>query len=307
MSLRLSHSILLPVSAKPGGFGSAALHRASGKLFVAHAANDAVDVIDTIFGVYLYSVPELRGVTAVIVGEELNEVFATNTNENKIGFFQVADSSAEKMVVGRRPSALAWDPRRGTLWVGNAGHPTHLADCTVSVVDFVTRTRVVATLALPGRPRAMLYDDAADALYVGIDAPACVVVVAGSAPSDAAAIWPLPAGGVRSLVKDSVTGRLLCACEDNATVALDASTGMVKASAPLSGEPGEMALDPDLRRLYVAGVAAGALEVLDADSLKVLDAVETEEGAKTLYLDAAANTLYVFCPHSSRALVFKDS
>jgi len=307
MGLRLSHSILLPVSAKPGGMGSADLHHASGRLFVAHTANDAVDVIDTIFGGYLYSVPELRGVTAVVAGQAHNEVFTADANENKIGFFQVADRSAEKMVVGRRPSALAWEPRRDLLWVGNAGHPAHLADCTISAVDFVSRTRVIAPFPLPGRPRAMLYDDAADALYVGLEAPARIVVVAGSAPSDVAAIWLLPAGSVRSLVADPATGRLICACEDNDIVALDASTGNVRAAATLSSEPGCLALHPGLRHLYVAEGSSGALEVLDADSLKVVDTIQTERGAQTLYLDAASNLLYVFCDISSRVLVFEES
>jgi hypothetical protein len=45
MALTLLAHIDLPPHRKPGGFDHAAIHRASGRAFVAHTSNDAVDVI----------------------------------------------------------------------------------------------------------------------------------------------------------------------------------------------------------------------------------------------------------------------
>ena len=45
MGLELLGHIELPGNLKPGGFDHAAVHCASGRLYVAHTANDALDVI----------------------------------------------------------------------------------------------------------------------------------------------------------------------------------------------------------------------------------------------------------------------
>jgi len=46
--LRLLGHIELPQNLKPGGFDHAAVHCSSGRLYVAHTANDALDVIDCV-------------------------------------------------------------------------------------------------------------------------------------------------------------------------------------------------------------------------------------------------------------------
>ena len=307
MSIRLSHTIKLPAAAKPGGFGSADLHHDSGMLFVARPGNDAVDVINTIFGVCMYSVPELRGVAAVVAGQALNEVFAADAHENKIGFFQVADRSAEKMVVGRRPSALAWDARRGTLWVANLGHPAHAADCSLSVVDFVTQTRVSASVALPGRPCALHYDDSTNTLYASLDDPPRLLLFAGSAPAEVAAVWTLPGANARALRIDCMKDRLLCMGADGSLVALALGSGSLAAATILPGGPGGLAIHPGLRRIYVAQGGPGVVATLDADTLQAVEFMQTEADAGTLYLDVPSNLLYVFCPLSCQALVFRVS
>jgi len=48
MSLQRLDNIDLPENVKSGGFDHAAVHCASGRLYVAHTANDALDVIDCI-------------------------------------------------------------------------------------------------------------------------------------------------------------------------------------------------------------------------------------------------------------------
>jgi hypothetical protein len=53
MSLRLLGHIELPQNRKPGGFDHAAVHCGSDRLYFAHTANDAVDVIDCVHDRYL--------------------------------------------------------------------------------------------------------------------------------------------------------------------------------------------------------------------------------------------------------------
>ena len=67
MSLEQLGYIELPENVKPGGFDHAAVHRASGKLYVAHTVNDALDVIDCVHDRYSHSIKNLMGVAGALV------------------------------------------------------------------------------------------------------------------------------------------------------------------------------------------------------------------------------------------------
>src|SRR5215468_2479779 len=111
MSLDLLGYIDLPGDTKPGGFDHAAVHRASGRLYVAHIANDCLDVIDGILDRYLHSAGNLAGVAGALVSDEQNLVFTSNRGENTVGIFVPGDeASLARFSVGIRPNGLAYDP-----------------------------------------------------------------------------------------------------------------------------------------------------------------------------------------------------
>jgi len=122
MSLRLLGHIELPENLKPGGFDHAAVHCGSGRLYVAHTANDSLDVIDCVEDRYLHSIGNLMGVAGALVSDDL--AFTSNRGENTVGIF-VPDNepSLAKVGVGIRPNGLAYDPARDLLLVANVGDP----------------------------------------------------------------------------------------------------------------------------------------------------------------------------------------
>src|SRR5258708_23116416 len=67
MSLRLLGHIELPENLKPGGFDHAAVHCGSGRLYVAHTANDSLDVIDCVEYRYFHSIGKLMGGAAALI------------------------------------------------------------------------------------------------------------------------------------------------------------------------------------------------------------------------------------------------
>jgi hypothetical protein len=69
MSLELLGHIELPGNLKPGGFDHAAVHCGSGRLYVAHTTNDALDIIDCVQDRYLYSIENLTGVPGTLVSD----------------------------------------------------------------------------------------------------------------------------------------------------------------------------------------------------------------------------------------------
>src|SRR3974390_3009172 len=124
MSLELLGYIKLPGNSNPGGFDHAAVHYGSGRLFVAHTANDCLDVIDCVHDRYLHSIANMTGVAGALVSDEQNLVFTSNRGENTVGIF-VPDNEAglAKVGVGIRPNGLAYDRGTDLLLAANVGHP----------------------------------------------------------------------------------------------------------------------------------------------------------------------------------------
>src|SRR5512135_676065 len=132
-SMKLIGRIALPAHKGPGGFDHAAVHGVAGRLFVAHTANDAVDVIDCVDDQYLFSIPGLTGVAGALVSEELGLIFTSNRGEDTVGIIEPRDyEHVMKIRVGVRPNGLAVDSQRGLLLAANVGDPTSPGSHTVS-------------------------------------------------------------------------------------------------------------------------------------------------------------------------------
>jgi len=164
LALRQLGFIDLPPHLKGGGFDHAAVHEPTGRIYVAHTANDAVDVIDITAQRYLRSIPDLPAVASALVSEP-DLVFTSNRGENTVGLFTADVPRVEKIGVGIRPNGLAYDPRRARLLVAHVGDPSIAGSFTVSVIDVRGRKRV-AHVAVAGRTRWAIYDPVGDAFHV---------------------------------------------------------------------------------------------------------------------------------------------
>jgi len=70
VALRHRGFVDLPDHAKPGGFDHAAVHQPTGRIYVAHTANDAIDVIDVETQKYVASIPDLSAVAGALVADD---------------------------------------------------------------------------------------------------------------------------------------------------------------------------------------------------------------------------------------------
>src|SRR5215469_11787430 len=143
----------LPRHVGKGAFDHAAVHARSGHIYVAHTANDAVDVIDPAAGKYLYSIGDLRGVAGVLVSDEWQLVITSNRRENTIGIFAPdANRDVGKVTVGLGPNGLACDPARRLILVANVGDAAVPGSHTLSIVALDERAGL-AEIRVPGRTR----------------------------------------------------------------------------------------------------------------------------------------------------------
>jgi DNA-binding beta-propeller fold protein YncE len=308
MSNTLRHIgyVELPEHIGAGGFDHAAFRTPTGHVFVAHTANDAVDVFHSTLGKHLYSIANLKKVAGVLVNDEAELVITSNRGENTIGIFAPgAHFHLTKIPVGLGPNGLAYDPLRRLILVANVGDPAVPGSPTLSIVGLDDRA-VLADIPVPGRTRWAVYDPDAEAFYVNIAEPAQIVVVASRKPHRVARALAVPAAGPHGLDLDLETHRLYCACDAKMLVALDVQSGKVLGECTLSGAPDVIFLNPARRHLYVAIGDPGVIDVLDTVTLKRLESVPTEKGAHTLAFAPTGNRVYAFLPETHRAAIYQE-
>lgn len=306
MALKNVGYIELPEHCGTGGFDHADIHLPTNRLYVAHTANHALDVIDIARDAYAESVPDLTAVAGALVSAERGLVFTSNRGENTVSVFAPgAEREAFKIGVGVKPNGLAFDAVRGNLIAANVGDPAISGSHTVSVVDIGRRERI-AEVDVPGRTRWTVYDASSDKFFVNIASPAKIVAFDGREPTEITKVYDVPVAGPHGLDFDAASGRLLCACDAGVLVAIDAVSGRATGDVPLSGAPDVIFLNPQSGRLYVAIGDPGVIDVIDIGAMRRLEAVPTEAGAHTLALDRNRNKIYAFLPQSHRAQVFHD-
>ncbi len=298
--------IELPRHTKSGGFDHAAVHCGIGRLYVAHTANNALDVIDCGENRYLYSIPDLSGVAGALVCEEQDLVFTSNRAENTVGIFSSArETTMVKVAVGTRPNGLAYDPACKLLLAANVGDPAVPAAFTVSLVD-VGGKAMLADVPVPGRTRWAVFDAESGVFYVNIADPPQIAVIDGRSPGHQGGSFSIPATGPHGLDLDPRTHRLFCACDGKALVTLDAKTGRILSQVGLGGGPDVIFFNAALGHLYVAIGDPGVIEVFETGTMRRLEVVQTERGAHTIAFDPTCNLVYAFLLETHRAAIYRD-
>jgi DNA-binding beta-propeller fold protein YncE len=298
--------VQLPAHTRAGGFDHAAVHGRTGRAYVAHTANDALDVVDLAAGRYLGSIPGLPAVAGALVTERPELVLTSNRGDDTVGVVSLIDESRiDTIHVGVRPNGLAYDPGRGRLLVAHVGDLAIAGSCTITVIDVHHRRRI-ADLAMPGRTRWAVFDPRADTFHVNVVDPPSIVVVDAGDPVAVRRTVTVPAAGPHGLDIDVVGRRLFCACDAARVVEVDADTGDVCGVDTIAGGPDVVFFNAGLQRLYVAVGIPGVIEVFDTRPWRRHETVPTEPGAHTLAFDPDRNLLGALLPATHRAAVYVD-
>jgi DNA-binding beta-propeller fold protein YncE len=289
-----------------GGFDHAAVHERSGTLYVAHTANDALDLIDIHSDKYLRSIPGLQGVAGVLVSNGKDLIFTSNRGEKSIGIFhQGREDELVKVRVGGFPNGLAFDSSKKHLLAANVSRQDDPAPVTVSMVDSVKKV-LTADIVVPGRTRWTVFDPKSNRFYVNISKPSQIVAVESVDPDGIAARFDIPATGPHGLDLDLEGSRLFCATDAGALFTVDLDSESVVRSVDLTGPPDVIFYNSSLKHLYVAIGDPGVIDVIDTMSMKRVEKVKTERGAHTIGYAREQNKVYAFLPETHRAAIFTD-
>ncbi len=299
MPLQCRHAIDLPPH-ETGGFDHADIHRPSGRVFLAHTALGQVDIIDGVQGTYAVSVSGCPEASGVLCPPDTDLVFVAARGAGRVRVLEAPlGTPVRTLDAGARPNGLAWDPTRRHLLVAD------VQDHRARLLALETG-RILIERALPGRPRWCLYDRRGDRFLVNSADPAQVAVLAADTLTPAPSL-SVAHRGPYGLVLDDATGHLFVACDSGDLAVLDLGSGAVLHTLPIAGPPDVLWLNAPRQRLYIAMGAPGVVQVLDTQTMTLVEEIATEDGAHTLTFDEDRQRLYVFLPRSCRAAVYEET
>ncbi len=304
MSLRAIGTVILPPHRGPGGFDHASVYRGADRLYVAHTANDGVEVIDLGGRRHEATLDGFPGVAGAAVCEQRELLVATCRNEGTVALATLDDpATIQRIRVGPRPNGLALGTGTGCALAASIGGDSTGPSLAIIELD---RGAVLATTPVPGRPRWTLYDEGAGAFYVNIAAPAQILVVSDAPPFDILRSIAIPAPGPHGLDLDQRRGLLHCACDGGTVVTIEATSGRVVAQVPIAGGPDVVFFNPRRDRLYVAIGEPGVLQSIDTSVGRVVETIATEKGAHTCGFDAEREHIYALLPGAHAAVILGE-
>jgi DNA-binding beta-propeller fold protein YncE len=298
----------VPPGARPGfDHADTYVDPRGSQLFVAHTGADRVDILDCRSGTYLGAIPDLPGVAGVLIESQQDLLFTSERAAGRVSLFRCSDRLLiDRVAVGPRPNALAYDRRARRLFSFNLGEPAGI-NCTASVVS-TEECRVTKTIALPGRPRWAICGESSRSVYVNIAEPAMIGVIQADVLMLSGAI-PVPAAGPHglSIVREEQGASLWCAADAGNLVVIDRDSGAVETTLTLPGTPDVVMYDRDLARLYVAVGSPGTVSAFDARARLHRETIPTEERAHTIGWDPASRRLFVFQPKSCGVVIYEET
>ena len=282
------------------------VHRATGRVFVAHTAANTVEAFDGQTGEPLMTIPGCTEGSGVLCAQEEGIVFAAARGAGKVLVIEASSGRVlREIAVGPRPNGLAWDTDRKRLLVADVRENQALL---ITPLESMRETLEppAQVISLPGRPRWCVYDSAQSRFLLNIREPACVTVLSAQT-GEQVALWSVSAAGPHGLDLDMSGRRAFAACDEGMVVELDLDDGREARQVRIAGAPDAIWYNAQAKRLYVAIEDPGVVDVINTQTMTVEEEIVTEPGAHTTAFDPDRQRLYVFLPTSCRAAIYDES
>jgi YVTN family beta-propeller protein len=280
-----------PFAAAPGGtseyFDYVTVDSAARRVYLSRGT--AVQIIDADSGALIGYIPGFKRQHGVALAPELNRGFITDGTAAQVTIFDL--KSLQVLSTAKSDpdtDGIVYDSVSKRVFTMNG-------DSNSSTVLDASTGSVVKTITLGGAPefavadgKGMVYANLADKNQIAaIDARTMEVK----------SRWPTaPSGGSTALAIDREHRRLFSAGRNpQVLVVMDADTGKIIQSFPISAGTDAAAFDPETKLIFVS-TREGNIHIFHEDSpdhYSVVDTVKTQFGAKTMGLDTKTHNLFL--------------
>ena len=270
-----------------GGWDILTIDSAASRLYLSHATK--VVVVDLNKNAVLGEIADTPGVHAFMPVPELQRGFSSNGKESKSSVVDLKTlSTTSKIDTGQNPDAIAYEPRRGEVYIFN-----HTGN-SATVID-AKQAKVVATIPLGGGPEFAVADSAAGRVYCNLEDKNEVAVI-DATKHEVVARWSVAPGTEPSgIALDAAHHRLFATCHNKMMAMLDTETGKVIATVPIGAGVDGCAFD-DSTQLAFASCGDGTTTIAKEETpekLTVVQTLKTELRARTIALDSKTHRIYL--------------
>ena len=280
----------VPLPGAPVRFDYQDVDVAKGHLVVAHMNDASVVVVSLADGSVVKVVPNVPRARGVVVADDVGRIFVTSSPNRLVVIDNGSFAEIARVATGNAPDGVAWDPTHRIVGVSDQ------SDGAVSLLaDAGTGSR--RAVPVGKETGNVVYDAARARFWVTAEqkTPPDQLVAIDPVAATVTERIPLPgcegAHGLR-IHPDGATA--LVACEDGGRVArVELGGAHAVVTAPCGEGPDVIAVDPELRWLYVSA-ESGDLRVFDvgAPGLRQLDAEHPGEHSHSVAVDPATHRVF---------------
>lgn len=248
-----------------------------------------VMVINSDTGKIVGNITGLKRDHGIAIAPEFGRGFISDGDQGKVIVFDLKTLKATgEVTVQPDTDCVIYDPVSKRVFAMNG-------DSHSSTVIDAKTAKLVKTIDLGGGPEFAVADGRG-AVFNNIEDKNEIIAI-DSRTLEIKSRWPLaPAGGPTGLAMDRQHRRLFSAGRDpQMLVILNADSGKVIQSFPISAGVDAVAFDPATALVYVSTIA-GKVHIFHEDSpdkFSAVETVETEYGAKTMALDTKTHNFFV--------------
>ncbi|MGB6973937.1 MAG: YncE family protein [Terracidiphilus sp.] len=270
--------------ADPGGWDYLHVDSAAHRVYITRG--DHVDVLNSDSGKLIGTIGGLHGIHGVAFDTAGKHGWITDGGANVVvEFDRHTLAKVATIPAGEHPDGIIFEPATQTVWAFNGR--SH----SVTVIS-AARRKVVATIALPGKPefpqvdgRGTVFDNIEDKSEV---------VRLNARTLKLTATWPAGCDSPSGLALDRQGHRLFPVCEGNKMSVLDSRTGKLLANPSIGKGPDAVRWSAR-HKLVLVSCGEGVLSVIDAakPGYPTIETLSTMRGARTLGYDAATDRIYL--------------
>lgn len=256
-------------------------------LFISHGTH--VIVVDTKSWKVAGDIPNTPGVHGIAISQKDGKGFTSNGGDNTVTVFDLKSFKVLATVsVDKGPDGIVYEPTTDRIFTFDG------KSSKATAIDAATN-QVVGSIDLGGRPE-FAAADGKGGLFNNIESTSEVVSID---PQSLKIIkrWSLaPADGPSGIAVNPDNDTIFSTCGTTMAIS-DGSAGKMIGSVTIDDGPDAARFDPGTG-LAFASCGTGTIAVLGPDSTapggyKLVQTVTTQQGARTMALDAKTHKIYV--------------
>jgi DNA-binding beta-propeller fold protein YncE len=280
-----------------GGTDYVAVEAATGRVFVSRANH--MMVVEGATGKVLGDIPNTPGVHGAGIATKSGHGFTTNGGDMTVTMFDLKTLAVIKQImVGPGLDGIMYDEPDDKIILTNHSRPIG----TLTAIDPKSGD-IVATVELEDTAPEGAAADGKGHIFVNNEGKSTIQVI-DVKTWKATASWPLaPCQGPTGIAYDKATDRIFAGC-NRTSVVVDAGTGKIVANITNGTRVDALGWDPSKKLIYIPNGGEGNVTVVhqdSADKYTTVATVDTFPGAKTIAVDPATHTAYLFQPERGPA------